>query len=452
MRVRKKSKWATIVMPCPNCGCACDVELGKNDDTEVSDSEHPTKRPRLDAPEPEPEPRSEPEADFIQIVDNDPVSDADSSTAPERHPNSDPDPYALSDDELDPTQPPPATHVQRFFAKCPSFNYNDCQHIMAEFYRLCASGKISRDKARQGFRDALTRDFNEMYGVDEDDLSAWQRLCRVLVTDVPDDIEGCRKLIQSRFINIVDLVDTRITENPVLQFHSEAELSSYTKTTGKYFPNDSEHAGSLLKALLRFIISVSSDSEPEIVQPVTKRPRIKLELTDSESESKPIIPSSSIPPPSSYPSTLATDSDSDDDIPPWPTTYPKPEPASQLIKPELFSQIQITPPTPPRPDCKPEPLTQTNIHQFFSQYSSQTFAYNPSRPVMSEFYRMVDSENFPKSSQVQAKREIEDAVAKDFNLIYGTDVGDLKAWQGLCRVLEFGYIPDDLVICQRMEV
>ncbi|CAE6455259.1 unnamed protein product [Rhizoctonia solani] len=186
------------------------------------------------------------------------------------------------------------------------------------------------------------------------------------------------------------------------------------------------------------IVSISSDSEIE-VQPVSKRPRVKLEASDSELESK---PSSSIPPPSSCPPT--SDTDSDDDIPPWPTIYPKPELPSQLPKPEPLSQLFVLPPTPP----KPEPLTQTNIHQFFSQYSSQAFKYNPSRPVMSEFYRMVDSKNFPKASQAQAKREIQDALTKDFNLIYGTDVGDLDAWQGLCRVLKFDYIPDDLVECR----
>ncbi|CUA75773.1 hypothetical protein RSOLAG22IIIB_11991 [Rhizoctonia solani] len=464
MKIRKKSKWATIVVPCPNCGCDCDVELGSNSTTtaDVPDSEPATKRRRLDAPKPKLEPDLEPELNLHlepnpnPNPDSSPGHDAnpDPSSDPEPHLDSEPDPYAISDEELDPTQTPEATHVERFFAKCPSFNYNSSQHIMAEFYRLCASGKLNRGTARQRFRDALTRDFNNMYGVDENDLRAWQRLCRVLVKDIPDEIEDCQKIVRSRFINIVDLVDTHITENPVLQFRSEAELSSYTKTTGKYFPNDSKHAGSLLRFLLRFIvsptdakISVSSDSETE-AQPITKRLRVKLEPSDSEFESKPDIPSSLPPlPPSSCPPT--SDADSDDDIPPWPTTYPKPEPPSQLPKPEPLSQIFVLPPTPPTPP-KPEPLTQTNIHQFFSQYASQAFEYNPSRPVMSEFYRMVDSKDFPQASQAQAKREIEDALTLDFNLIYGTDVGDLAAWQGLCRVLEFDYVPDDLLECKKM--
>ncbi|EUC59434.1 tyrosinase tyrosinase: common central domain protein [Rhizoctonia solani AG-3 Rhs1AP] len=235
----------------------CDVELSNNA-AEGSDSERATKRPRIDIPEPEPEPNpstasnTEPNTQPSSTYVPDPDPSSESGLEPPS--NSDPDPYATSDEEPDSTQTQPTTHVERFFAKCPSFHYNSSQHIMAEFYRLCASGMVSRDKTRQRFRDALTRDFNEMYGVDEGDLGAWQRLCRVLVTDVPDEIEGCRKVVKSRFINIVDLVDTHITENPVLQFRSEAELSSYTKTTGKYFPNDSEHAGSLLKFLLRFIV------------------------------------------------------------------------------------------------------------------------------------------------------------------------------------------------------
>ncbi|KAH7318025.1 hypothetical protein B0J17DRAFT_686607 [Rhizoctonia solani] len=270
MRPRKKSKWVTIVVPCPNCGCGCDVKLGGDDDavsvSSGSDSEHTSKRPRLESPEPNPhiDPSSEPEPEPLPSYEPEPEPEPEPSSEPdfsfdlgfEPPSDSDPDPYTNCDEESDPTQIPAATHVERFFANCASssFNFNSSQPIMAEFYRLCASGKVDRDQTRQRFRDALTQDFNEMYGMDEDDLGAWQRLCRVLVTKVPDEIEECRKIVRSRYINIVDLVDTHITESPVLQFRSEAELSSYTKTTGKYFPNDSEYAGSLLKFLLRFIV------------------------------------------------------------------------------------------------------------------------------------------------------------------------------------------------------
>ncbi|CAE6336557.1 unnamed protein product [Rhizoctonia solani] len=451
MRIRKRSKWVAVVIPCPNCGCGCDVKLGGDDDDEAvrvpiscldfmlilefmqatvssaSDSEHTAKRPRRDTSEPESE--SESDLDLDGHPDLDTRSD------------SEPDPYANFNDELDPTQTPPKTHVETFFAKHRPFKFNNSQPIMAEFYRLCAFSLVDREKARHGFRDALTRDFNEMYGVDEDDLE-------------------CRKIIRSRFINIVDLVETRITGNPVLQFKSEAELTVrhitrvhvivhlelYLSITSQMrvrklakveftmitIPCPKCGCGcdvNLEDSGEEEILSLSSDSEVE-VQPLPKKPRLNLEISDSESDTKPVIamPSSSfIAPPSSCP--LTSDSDSDD-IPPWPTTYPKPEPVSQRPKLEPFSQALDQDP------IKPEPLTQTNIHQFFSQYSS-SFSYNPSRPVMSEFYRM-------------AKLEIQDALTKDFNLIYGTDVGDLKAWQGLCRVLEFEHVPDDLDECKKM--
>ncbi|KAF8682374.1 Fusaric acid resistance protein-like [Rhizoctonia solani] len=407
--------WLSKSSRLPNAGNDRDEDVIVLSD---SDSEHIAKRAR----------RATPTFD----------SDTDSETHPDLSTRSDsePDPYTTSepntDDEPDPTAEPSATHVETFFSKYRSFTFNATQPIMAEFYRLCAFTLVDREKARQGFRDALTRDFNEMYGVDEDDLGSWQRLCRAVVAKVPDDIEECRKIIRSRFVNIVDLVDTRITGIPVLQFESEAELKCGCGCDVNLEESDEEE-----------ILSLSSNSEDE-VQPSSKKPRLKLEMSDSESDSKTAVamPSSSfIPPPSSYPDS--SDSDSDD-IPPWPTTYPKPEPVSQRAKPEPFSQLFDPDPV------KPEALTQTNIHQFFSQYSSRSFSYNPSQPVMSEFHRMVGSKWFPTGSQAQVKREMEDALTKDFNVMYGTDVDDLKAWKGLCRVLEFENIPDDLEECRRL--
>ncbi|CAE6420325.1 unnamed protein product [Rhizoctonia solani] len=138
MRVRKKSKWVTIVVPCPNCGCDCDVRLGGDDDAVAessdSDSEHTSKRPRLERLEPNShlEPSSEPDSE----PEVNPVSEPDLGSELGFEPgfDSDPDPYTNSDEELVPTQTPPATHVERFFAKRPSFKYSSSQSIMAEFY------------------------------------------------------------------------------------------------------------------------------------------------------------------------------------------------------------------------------------------------------------------------------------------------------------------------------
>ncbi|EUC59456.1 autophagic vacuole formation-like protein, putative [Rhizoctonia solani AG-3 Rhs1AP] len=130
---------------------------------------------------------------------------------------------------------------------------------MAEFYRMCDRFGWERDdedreEARDLLKDAMVHEFNAIYGTDHESLAAWQSLCRVLnLTNVPDKLEACRRLVQSMHVNIVDLVDTPATQAPVTHFPSEAALSTYTIKSGKYFPKESAYAGGLLRYLLRNI-------------------------------------------------------------------------------------------------------------------------------------------------------------------------------------------------------
>jgi hypothetical protein len=136
--------------------------------------------------------------------------------------------------------------------------------------------------------------------------------------------------------------------------------------------------------------------------------------------------------------SISSDSEPEPKRPRRDVEQPRPEsPASSL-------DVKIEP--------KEEPLSQSNIQAFFSQYS--TFKYDSSQPVMSEFYRMCDTTNLTpfKSSKEQAREEIRDALTKDFNALYGTDVNDLGAWQSLCRVLQFDTIPEDLNKCKEVNI
>ncbi|CUA70002.1 hypothetical protein RSOLAG22IIIB_14184 [Rhizoctonia solani] len=114
--------------------------------------------------------------------------------------------------------------------------------------------KEDAKKAREVFKDALTKDFNDTYGTDENDLASWQKLCTVLDLNVPDDVESCREQVKSVYVNLVDLIETPYTGKPVKHFKSEAKLSECTKKEEKYFPRDNVNAGDLLKYLLRQII------------------------------------------------------------------------------------------------------------------------------------------------------------------------------------------------------
>ncbi|KEP50473.1 hypothetical protein V565_079560 [Rhizoctonia solani 123E] len=146
------------------------------------------------------------------------------------------------------------------------YHYRYWKPVMSEFYRMCWAfdwKKPENDdepphpefvKAREEFRDALTLQFNALYGTEEDNLSSWQNLCSVLnLADVPGELEACRNLVASMHVNIVDLIDTPVTQDPIVHFKDEEHLSVYTRHTGKKFPRDNVHSGDLLRFLLRKI-------------------------------------------------------------------------------------------------------------------------------------------------------------------------------------------------------
>jgi len=116
-----------------------------------------------------------------------------------------------------------------------------------------------REAAYQLLRDAMTKQFNEIYGTDADSLNAWQNLCRVLdISPIPENLKGCRETVMNTHVNLVDLTERK--GQHVTKFSSETELSEYTQEEKKYFPKENAHAGGLLKYLLRQIFDPSSSN------------------------------------------------------------------------------------------------------------------------------------------------------------------------------------------------
>jgi len=164
-------------------------------------------------------------------------------------------------------QPAP-THLDEFFAKYPTFSYNPSEPVMLEFYRMSRFLRWGRDNeekdnARELLRDAMSMQFNDIYGTDVNDIDSWRKLCQVLgIFPIPGELEACRNVVLETHVNLVDLVDTPRTGEAVVLFDSEKALSDYTKNTpGKFFPKDSAYAGGLLRFLLRRILHPPSDSE-----------------------------------------------------------------------------------------------------------------------------------------------------------------------------------------------
>jgi hypothetical protein len=50
-------------------------------------------------------------------------------------------------------------------------------------------------RARDELKDALTLQFNAIYGTNENNLTDWQNLCQVLeLSKIPDDLFRCRQV------------------------------------------------------------------------------------------------------------------------------------------------------------------------------------------------------------------------------------------------------------------
>ncbi|TDL17498.1 hypothetical protein BD410DRAFT_696001, partial [Rickenella mellea] len=163
------------------------------------------------------------------------------------------------------TQNYTSSHLDAFFARYPLFSsYDPSAPATTEFRRMCRFFRWGgyddeKRKARELFQDALTQEFNEIYGTDVNKLASWQALCRILeISPVPDKLKECRAVVRQTHVNIVDLVDTQRTSERVNVFPSALELSVYTKETEKYFPRENAYAGGLLRYLLRQIMNPES--------------------------------------------------------------------------------------------------------------------------------------------------------------------------------------------------
>ncbi|TFK36319.1 hypothetical protein BDQ12DRAFT_610075, partial [Crucibulum laeve] len=155
--------------------------------------------------------------------------------------------------------------LERFFSRYPSFTYNATASATAEFYRLCNDHGWDRDDenradARQAFQDALTLQFNNIYGTDANNITSWQVLCaRLGIDPIPDSLAACREVVMRTHVNLVDLVDASNMTMHIKIFPTVKVLSAYTKEHGKYFPHDNANAGNLLKFLLRNILNPELD-------------------------------------------------------------------------------------------------------------------------------------------------------------------------------------------------
>ena len=85
--------------------------------------------------------------------------------------------------------------MDAFFAEYSDYSFDPMRPIVEQFKRMARElhfGEIKTKEAREDLRGAMVLDFNDVFGVDENDLESWQRLCRLLqVSPIPDNIDEC---------------------------------------------------------------------------------------------------------------------------------------------------------------------------------------------------------------------------------------------------------------------
>jgi hypothetical protein len=88
------------------------------------------------------------------------------------------------------------------------------------------------------------------------------------------------------------------------------------------------------------------------------------------------------------------------------------------------------------------------LKNFFSRYSK--FQYEPRNSPISEFNRLCKEYHWKRDSaeKIDARRDFEVAIKKEFDSLYGSDENDINNWYKLCHVLRIDPVPDTLKECR----
>jgi hypothetical protein len=88
------------------------------------------------------------------------------------------------------------SYLQQFFSQYPGFRFDPNLPSTEQFRTMCRLkgwNSSERKDAYEGFADAMSQSFNNMYGTEVQDLWSWQTLCMVLeIEPVPNRLEECQ--------------------------------------------------------------------------------------------------------------------------------------------------------------------------------------------------------------------------------------------------------------------
>jgi hypothetical protein len=126
------------------------------------------------------------------------------------------------------------------------------------------------------FRVSLIQEFNYVVGEDKDNLLHWHNMFNLIGLPKPTSLHEARTVSEARpaaicngkltryqtmrvtHVNLVDLVESPRTRQPVEHFKTVQDLSQYSVYEDKIFPKEEAYNGGLLALLLREILGARS--------------------------------------------------------------------------------------------------------------------------------------------------------------------------------------------------
>ncbi|EIW80135.1 hypothetical protein CONPUDRAFT_105062 [Coniophora puteana RWD-64-598 SS2] len=90
------------------------------------------------------------------------------------------------------------------------------------------------------------------------------------------------------------------------------------------------------------------------------------------------------------------------------------------------------------------------LDDFFTQYLSNGFDYNPHNSSHHEYRRLCRHMEWDRydPEREEAREQFKDALTQQFSVMYGEDENELAAWQSLCEAVELDGVPDNLDECR----
>ncbi|KAH7334207.1 hypothetical protein B0J17DRAFT_770583 [Rhizoctonia solani] len=182
-------------------------------------------------------------------------------------------------------------HINRFFAKYPKFNHDPTKSYTEEFLRMTSEfgwseGSEKYKIARKKLNTASVLQFNENFDKGHQEknqkkgkmLRKWVALFnRIAIKDLvmPKTVPEFEERVKSVHTNICDVLEAGVTSGKSIDWENEVILSQYTLRTKRIFPREHPLAGSLLRHLLRHILSPSPTRGFEEEAPTQKRNQVE---------------------------------------------------------------------------------------------------------------------------------------------------------------------------------